>query len=92
MRVENTHTWWSIGGNGPYPKIYCNKISTGNYAQTLRSSAGDAIRKAARNDAEWHLDLFVDGIEETLEPAFETVRRLHQSLLTAIQLYQIPLK
>lgn len=40
----------------------------------------------------WHLDLFVDGIEESLEPAFETVRRLEHSLQTAINLYGIPLK
>ncbi|REK76814.1 hypothetical protein [Paenibacillus paeoniae] len=40
----------------------------------------------------WHLDLFVDGIEETLDPAFETVRRLNHSLQTAIRLYHIPVK
>ncbi|WP_166244058.1 hypothetical protein [Paenibacillus turpanensis] len=40
----------------------------------------------------WHMDLFVDGIDESLEPAFETVRQLHQSLQTAIRLYDIPLK
>ncbi|MFF2890178.1 hypothetical protein [Paenibacillus sp. NPDC057967] len=40
----------------------------------------------------WHMDLFVDGIEETLEPAFATVRRLNESLETAIRLYHIPLK
>jgi len=40
----------------------------------------------------WHLDLFVDGIEETLEPAFETVRRMSHSLQTAIRLYDIPIK
>lgn len=37
----------------------------------------------------WHMDLFIDGIEESLEPAFETVRRLHHSLQTAIRLYNI---
>lgn len=40
----------------------------------------------------WHMDLFIGGIEETLEPAFETVRRLQHSLQTAIRLYNIPLK
>jgi hypothetical protein len=38
------------------------------------------------------MDLFIDGIEESLEPAFEMVRRLHHSLQTAIRLYDIPLK
>lgn len=40
----------------------------------------------------WHVDLFVGGIEESLEPALEEVGRLHQSLQTAIRLYDIPLK
>ncbi|MGF7031354.1 hypothetical protein J2T17_002260 [Paenibacillus mucilaginosus] len=40
----------------------------------------------------WHMDLFVDGVEESLEPALEEVRRLHHSLETAIRLYDIPLK
>lgn len=39
----------------------------------------------------WHMDLFIDGIEESLEPAFATVRQLHHSLETAIRLYDIPL-
>jgi len=40
----------------------------------------------------WHMDLFIDGIDESLEPAFETVRRLQHSMETAIRLYNIPMK
>lgn len=40
----------------------------------------------------FHIDLFVDGIGESLEPAFEVIRRLQQSLQTAIKLYEIPQK
>ncbi|UUZ82563.1 hypothetical protein LJK88_00160 [Paenibacillus sp. P26] len=40
----------------------------------------------------WHMDLFIDGIEESLEPAFEAVRGLDHSLQMAIRLYDIPLK
>jgi len=40
----------------------------------------------------WHMDLFIDGIDESLEPAFETVRRLQHSLQTVIRLYDIPMK
>lgn len=40
----------------------------------------------------WHIDLFVDGIEESLDPAFEIVGQMNQSLQTAIELYKIPLK
>lgn len=39
-----------------------------------------------------HMDLFVDGIEETLDPAFEVVQRLNHTLQMAIRLYNIPLK
>ncbi len=40
----------------------------------------------------FHLDLFVDGINETLEPAFEIIRKLNESLNLFIKLYKIPLK
>lgn len=40
----------------------------------------------------YHLDLFVGGIEESLEPAYEILRKLTQSLELAITLYEIPIK
>lgn len=51
-----------------------------------------ALGRQLGTTLKWHMDLFIDGIEESLEPAFETVRRLHQSLQTSIRLYDIPLK
>lgn len=40
----------------------------------------------------FHIDLFIDEIEDTLEPAYEEIRRLTESLETAIRVYQIPIK
>lgn len=40
----------------------------------------------------FHIDLFVDGIEDTLEPAYEEISRLTESLETSIRIYRIPLK
>ena len=40
----------------------------------------------------FHIDLFIDGIEETLEPAFEVVSHLNKSLNRAIDIYSIPIK
>ncbi|MCY9514113.1 hypothetical protein [Paenibacillus apiarius] len=40
----------------------------------------------------FHIDLFVDGIEDTLEPTFEVIRHLNQSLKLAIELYKISVK
>ncbi len=40
----------------------------------------------------YHLDLFVAGIEESLQPAYETIIELTRSLEMAIRLYEIPLK
>lgn len=40
----------------------------------------------------FHIDLFVDGIEETLDPAFDVVNDIKKSLNTAIELYNIPIK
>ncbi len=40
----------------------------------------------------FHIDLFVDEIEDTLDPAFEVIRHLNHSLQTSIHLYQISVK
>lgn len=40
----------------------------------------------------FHIDLFVDGIIENLEPAFEIIKHLNESLNLYIKLYKIPLK
>lgn len=40
----------------------------------------------------FHIDLFVDGIEDTLEPAFVAIRQLNQSLKLAVEMYKIPVK
>lgn len=40
----------------------------------------------------FHIDLFIDGIEETLEPAYVVINNLNKSLNTLIHLYGIPLK
>ncbi|WP_410768516.1 hypothetical protein [Fontibacillus sp. BL9] len=40
----------------------------------------------------YHIDLFIDGIEESLEPALKLIGSLNKSLNLAIQLYEIPLK
>lgn len=40
----------------------------------------------------FHIDLFVDGINENLEPAFEVIRDINKSLEAAISLYDIPVK
>lgn len=39
----------------------------------------------------FHIDLFIDEIEDTLEPAYEVIRKLTKSLELAIRLYGIPL-
>ena len=39
-----------------------------------------------------HIDRFVDGIEDTLEPAFGVIRQLNQKLKLAVDLYKIPVK
>lgn len=64
------------------------KVQLRPFALPPESSVGRQLGTTLK----WHLDLFIDGIEETLEPAFETVRRLSHSLQTAIRLYDIPLK
>lgn len=40
----------------------------------------------------FHIDLFVDEVVDTLEPAFAKIRELDASLNLAIRLYQIPVK
>lgn len=40
----------------------------------------------------YHLELFMDGIEDSLEPVYDVIRRLDLSLNKAIDLYEIPLK
>lgn len=40
----------------------------------------------------FHIDLFVDGIIENLEPAFDIIKHLNESLNLYIKLYKIPLK
>lgn len=40
----------------------------------------------------FHIDLFIDGIEETLEPAFKLIEELNKSLNLFINVYDIPVK
>lgn len=40
----------------------------------------------------FHIDVFVEGIEETLDPAFQVIDDLNHSLELAMHLYQIPVK
>jgi hypothetical protein len=40
----------------------------------------------------FHIDLFIDGIEETLEPAFKAIHELDDKLNLCIKLYNIPVK
>ncbi|WP_411680242.1 hypothetical protein [Clostridium thailandense] len=40
----------------------------------------------------FHVDLFVDGIEETLEPAFKVIEELNKNLNLFIDVYDIPVK
>lgn len=40
----------------------------------------------------FHIDLFVDDIHETLEPAFKVISHLNESLNLYIKLYNIPIK
>ena len=51
-----------------------------------------AFGKQLGTTLKWHMDLFIDGIEDSLEPAFEVVSELQHSLQTAIRLYDIPLR
>lgn len=38
----------------------------------------------------FHIDLFVDEIDDTLEPAYEAIRKMTRNLETAIGLYKVP--
>lgn len=49
-------------------------------------------RRQLGTSLKFHIDLFVDGINETLEPAFEVIRHLNESLNLYIKLYNIPTK
>ncbi|WBW98433.1 hypothetical protein [Oceanirhabdus sp. W0125-5] len=40
----------------------------------------------------FHIDLFIDGVEETLQPVFEVIRELNKSINQFIDLYNIPIK
>lgn len=40
----------------------------------------------------FHMDLFIDGIEETLEPAFKVIKELNRNLNLFIDMYGIPVK
>jgi hypothetical protein len=40
----------------------------------------------------FHIDLFVDAVEETLEPVFKVISELNKSLSLFINLYDIPTK
>lgn len=40
----------------------------------------------------FHIDLFIDNIEETLEPAFKIISELNKTLNLFIKLYDIPTK
>ncbi|OAA87550.1 hypothetical protein [Clostridium coskatii] len=40
----------------------------------------------------FHMDLFIDGIEETLEPAFKVIKELNRNLNLFIDMYHIPVK
>ncbi|WFD08712.1 hypothetical protein [Tepidibacter hydrothermalis] len=40
----------------------------------------------------FHIDLFIDGIDETLEPAFKVINNLNKSINMFIDMYNIPLK
>lgn len=38
----------------------------------------------------FHIDLFIDGIEETLEPAFKIIEELNKNLNLFMEMYDIP--
>lgn len=40
----------------------------------------------------FHMDLFVDGINETLEPAFKVINELNENLNLFTKVYHIPIK
>lgn len=40
----------------------------------------------------FHIDLFIDGIEETLEPAFKVIEELNKNLNLFMEIYDIPVK
>ncbi len=40
----------------------------------------------------FNIDLFIDGIEETLEPAFKIIDELNKNMNLFIKMYDIPLK
>ncbi|EKQ56088.1 MULTISPECIES: hypothetical protein [unclassified Clostridium] len=40
----------------------------------------------------FHIDLFIDGIEETLEPAFKVIEELNKNLNLFIEMYDITVK
>lgn len=40
----------------------------------------------------FHMDLFVDGIEDNLEPVFKAIRDINKSFNMVMNLYKIPLK
>lgn len=40
----------------------------------------------------FHIDLFIDSVEETLEPVFKVISELNKSMNLFIDLYNIPIK
>ncbi|WP_371367117.1 hypothetical protein SRRS_12070 [Sporomusa rhizae] len=48
--------------------------------------------KQLGNTLRFHIDLFCEGISENLDPVFDIIRQLNQSLTLAINLYNIKVK
>lgn len=64
------------------------KIQLRPYALVPVTPYGRQLGKTLK----FHIDLFIDGINETLQPVFEVVSVLNKSLNLFIDLYDIPTK
>ncbi|MFX3634222.1 MAG: hypothetical protein ACE3L7_16950 [Candidatus Pristimantibacillus sp.] len=65
-----------------------NKVQLRPFALPPETPYGRQLGTTLR----FHIDLFIDQIEDTLEPAFAKVRELDSALKLAIKLYQIRVK
>ncbi|MFL0246075.1 hypothetical protein [Candidatus Clostridium stratigraminis] len=64
------------------------KIQLRPFALPPETPYGKQLGKSLK----FHIDLFIDGIEGSLEPAFKVIQNLNESINLYIKLYNIPLK
>lgn len=65
-----------------------NKIQLRPFALPPETSLGRQLGTTLS----FHIDIFIDNVQDSLEPVFMKIREIDHTLNLAIQLYQIPVK